>query len=442
MYRAIIGFFGLCVELFFRRRPPRGPPIPETGPVVIVANHPNGIIDPLIVTRTTRRRVRFLAKAPLFRRPLIGFFLRRVRALPVFRRADNLGMDGNRIMFAAVAESLAAGEVICLFPEGVSHDEPGLMPLKTGAARMVLNAEAATDWALGVRVVPLGITFRDKAVFRSEVATEQGEPFTATDLRQAYASDPKVAVRTLTARIDEGLRRVTLNLERWDDLPLLQLAAALRPSDDEVERDTAARVREYAAAARILEEHEPERVARLRRRIRRFHHDLQSLGLPADRLTPEYRASGVARFVLTQMLALIVGTPVALAGLAFYGLPFVLSSLLARRVNPTGPLAASVKLLGSILVYLLWHLGWTAASLTTIGWVGPLLVWIALPLCGLYAIRYFSERWRAFREVRRFVQWISGRHRALVADLTRERASILGALDDAYAAYTRLASDG
>ncbi len=438
MYRAIIGFFGLCAELFFRRRRVGDLAIPADGPVVIVANHPNGIIDPLIVTRTTRRKVRFLAKAPLFGRPIIGALLRRVRALPVYRQVDELGMDGNRGMFAAVGESLAAGEAICLFPEGVSHDEPELMPLKTGAARLVLGAEADRGWALGVRVVPLGITYRDKAVFRSEVATEIGAPLGADDLRDAYQHDPRAAVRTLTARIDEGLREVTLNLERWDDLPLLELAAAIRPADDGRERDPVARVRAYAQAARVLERHEPERVAALRRRIRRFDSDLRALGVPPERLTPEYRASGVARFVVVQMLALVIGVPVALAGLGFYALPFALSSLLARKVNPSGPLAATVKLLGAVLVYLVWHVAWTIASALILGWPGPLVVWLVMPPCGLYAIRYFSERSRALREARRFFQWISGRHRALILDLVHERDAIVSALDEAYAAYARL----
>ena len=139
MYRFIIWFLGGSLELFYRLRR-LGGVIPETGPIIIVANHPNGLVDPALVAHSCEREICFLAKEPLFRLPVIGALLRSMKALPVYRRMDGHNTGSNEKTFDAVDDALGNGRAICLFPEGISHDEPELQPLKTGAARMALGA--------------------------------------------------------------------------------------------------------------------------------------------------------------------------------------------------------------------------------------------------------------------------------------------------------------
>ena len=69
--------------------------------------------------------------------PVIGYLVRALDSLPVYRRKDE-GEDvsKNEEMFVAARKLLAKGGTIGICPEGVSHDEPGLKPIKTGAARV------------------------------------------------------------------------------------------------------------------------------------------------------------------------------------------------------------------------------------------------------------------------------------------------------------------
>jgi 1-acyl-sn-glycerol-3-phosphate acyltransferase len=129
------------------------------------------LIDPALVFCALPRRVSFLAKATLFRLPVIGWLMRVVEALPLYRRVD-AGEDvrRNQLTFAACHDFLQQGRCIALFPEGVSHGAPHLLPLKTGAARIALGALAvAPDEAEQLerlKIVPVGLYYTAHTPFQ------------------------------------------------------------------------------------------------------------------------------------------------------------------------------------------------------------------------------------------------------------------------------------
>src|ERR1041384_2099655 len=148
----------LAIRIFFRRVEIVGAErVPAQGPVVFVLNHPNGLIDPAVLLCLAPRRVSFLAKAPLFRMPLVGLWCRAFDAIPVHRKQDpGAEMTRNRETFDAARGVLVRGGAIALFPEGTSHSDPKLKPLKTGAARIALGAAAALPQDLPLTIVPAG----------------------------------------------------------------------------------------------------------------------------------------------------------------------------------------------------------------------------------------------------------------------------------------------
>src|SRR5437899_12638270 len=136
--------FGLVLRVFFRRIEVSGSAhVPARGPVMFVLNHPNGLVDPAFLLCLAPRRVSFLAKAPLFRMPIIGSIVRAVEAIPVHRRQDaGADLRKNAETFEAAQAVLVRGGTIAIFPEGTSHSDPKLRPLKTGTARIALGAAA------------------------------------------------------------------------------------------------------------------------------------------------------------------------------------------------------------------------------------------------------------------------------------------------------------
>lgn len=153
----------LAANTFYRfsshgRRPP------GDGPLLLMANHPNSLVDAVLVSAVAGRGVRFLAKAPLFDLKRIGWLLRAVGALPVYRRQDDATAVGqNAHTFKAVFEAFSKGAAIGIFPEGISHNEPALGRLKTGSARMALGF--ARREGRTIPLVPVGFVLRTRRGF-------------------------------------------------------------------------------------------------------------------------------------------------------------------------------------------------------------------------------------------------------------------------------------
>src|SRR5256885_8649162 len=158
-YRFVRAVISFALRMFYRVQVVRSTD-DLSGPLMLVGNHPNSIIDPALVFVITPRRVTFLAKEPLFRVPLFGLLLRGLGALPVYRKQDHPGQtEKNEGTLAAASKALLASKAITIFPEGKSHSEPQLSEIKTGAARIAWRA--SSDGAK-VRIVPVGLTYQQK----------------------------------------------------------------------------------------------------------------------------------------------------------------------------------------------------------------------------------------------------------------------------------------
>jgi 1-acyl-sn-glycerol-3-phosphate acyltransferase len=381
-----------------------GERVPGSGPVLLVANHPNSLIDPILVCAAARRPVRFLAKAPLFTDFKTGWMVRAVGAIPVYRRVDDPGLMGrNTDMFRAVYASLSRGAAVGIFPEGQSHSEPSMVTLKTGAARIVLGTQAAH----GVRVpiIPVGLVFRQKDIFRSEALVVVGSPVPWDD-RPGGGVEDAGAVRELTARIGAGLRHVTLNLERWEDGPLVETAVAIWEAEWGSGSDRAERVQRLDVTTRILadlrREPDPRWEALVRdtlahrRRLTRLRLSPPWLGARADLATSVRWA--VRRYVLVMPMALML----ALAGFLLFAVPYRLTGRLVDRLRLDVDERSSWKLLLGGAIYGTWLL--LLAVVAAIRW-GPwavAAVLIGAPAAGMAGL-VIRERWRgAWSDARRF----------------------------------------
>ncbi|HUE83122.1 MAG TPA: lysophospholipid acyltransferase family protein, partial [Pyrinomonadaceae bacterium] len=179
--RIIVALLKFMLRVYFRRVEVVGEEnVPRKSPVIFVLNHPNGLVDPAFLLCLAPRPVSFLAKAPLFRMPVLSYFVRALDSLPVYRRQDQ-GEDVTRNLetFAAVRRLLASGGTIAICPEGVSHNEPRLRPIKTGTARIALGAVSTGD-VLELSIIPTGLYYTSKTSFRSGALLHFGKPILVT----------------------------------------------------------------------------------------------------------------------------------------------------------------------------------------------------------------------------------------------------------------------
>lgn len=400
-----------------------GERVPMHGPVLLVANHPNSLLDPALVSVAAQRPVRFLAKAPLFGDRLVGWLVRGAGSIPVYRRQDDAAQVGrNEEMFAAVHAALADGAAVGIFPEGLSHSNPSLAPLRTGAARIALGAAAARG-GTAFPIVPVGLVFRDKDVFRSEALLVVGRPVGWTDLAVGGAADAN-GVRALTDRIDAALREVTLNLERWEDAPVVETAEAIWSAEFGAEPDDVHRLERTHEAARLLARlraDDDPRWEPLARDLRLHARALARLRLrPADLAAPEPSPGAAVRWTLRQ-LPVVASALLALLGAALYWLPYRATGWVADRAGPAEDIRSTWKLLAGGLLHVGWTLLLAALAALAGGWAAGLAALVVLPILALLAL-HVLERWgRAREDARRFFLLRRG---ARLADL-RERQRAL-----------------
>ena len=176
--------------------------LPARGPVVLIANHPAAWTDVVVLDIAFGRKLHFLAHEALYRPRVRGLLLRLYGALPVYFRHESGGAAArNRTTFARARELLARGEAIAVFPEGVSEPDGALLPLKTGAARLIL--EHGAPWP----AVPVAIRYEDRRAFRDRVTLAVGEPVPPGPFLARHAIDPDGAARAYTAAMAVALER-------------------------------------------------------------------------------------------------------------------------------------------------------------------------------------------------------------------------------------------
>lgn len=418
---------GSAVDLFYRRRVLDGR-IPETGPVLLVANHPNALLDPVIVMNSTRRRVRMLAKAPLFSMPGISILVKGLDCLPVYRAKDGADTAANANTFRAVEEALVGGSCVLIFPEGISHDEPGLQPLKTGAARMAIGA--VRRGARDLVIVPVGLTYADKLRYRSTAAVDIGAPIRVADfVGRGDDDDDRDAARRLTDVIHQALVRETTNLQSWEDLRLLEAVDAIwRQRDPERVR----RIKSLADGVTLLRDDDAAGLDAFRGRLSAWVDRVERLGLTPRDLGEEHLAARqrpvrAAAFVARQVLALVVGLPLATAGALFWAVPFWLVDLLWRVAGVDKDTGATVKVLASLVFFPLWWLA-VVIGLAVAGH-GALAIAAGTmsPALGLMTRHFFRRRAFALRQMLGVVRLASkGR---LGDEVRSERDALCSELD-------------
>src|SRR5688500_3119208 len=231
--RLIVSLLRIALRIYFQRIEVTGlEHVPRDTPVIFVLNHPNALVDPVFLLCLAPRRVSFLAKAPLFRMPVIGYLVKALDSLPVYRRQDE-GEDvsKNEETFVAARKLLANGGTIGICPEGVSHDEPGLRPIKTGAARIALAA-VSTGEVSDLSIVPAGLYYTSKTKFRSAVLLYFGKPIAVAPVElEADGNPPRTAVRELSNLIESALREVMLDAEHEEALQTISRAERIFSSE-------------------------------------------------------------------------------------------------------------------------------------------------------------------------------------------------------------------
>ena len=434
-YRILAWFLRVVTRVFFRQIEVVGlEHVPRTGPVLFAGNHPNSLIDPILIITTCGRKVHFAAKDALFKGRLLRAVLRGLGAVPIKRRHDHDGAaEGtaepgaapvdNEAAFAAMFDVLGAGGAIGIFPEGLSHDAAHLARLRTGAARLALGGAQRTGAA--IPIVPCGLTFIHPKRFRSRVLVQFGPPVVIEPARPSSADE----VRAVTVEIEGALRRLTVNAPDWETVRALDVVRRLyQPQEISIEErvELARRFNTYYGAVAA-----DPRVIDLMKRVRAYQDKLDELGITDRELARDLSKLEVSARVVRHLVLVAFWLPLTAPGAPLHLPPLAFARLASGKLTPRKDVVATTKLLIGMLMVLLAY----AITVSVCWWQwsfgAALVVAIVLPLSGWATLRVLDR----LRLVRRGVGVLFRRlrFRREVHALRDERARLV---DDVIAVVT------
>jgi 1-acyl-sn-glycerol-3-phosphate acyltransferase len=403
VYRILRWLLRNSVRIFFKRIEVEGiENVPGSGPVLLVPNHPNALVDALVVLMHLKRPISLTAKSTLADIFLLRQIIKSTNVILFHRKKDAAkGADPSRNV-AAIDECrqrLEQGEAILIFPEGQSHSDPSLRPLRSGAARIALDCLHSGGPAADLVIIPVGLHFPEKDSFRSDVWVRFGKPL---DPRKWLDAHPDGDPLDLTAEIENRIRELTLNFERRPDSVLLMWAAeiletgAQPPARLGLDKSPVSRrlklVQLLNEGYMQLKHDQVDAIAGLRTRVRAYRLKLRDLGIKPSEVYIRMPAWRVARFVVRELVILVVGMPIAAWGVLNHFIPAAIIRVVAVNFSTdkdkwasavVGPTIVLVPFFYMVQITAVWFFlpAWLPA------WWAALYA-VSLPVSGLFTILY------------------------------------------------------
>lgn len=439
IYRGVRVVVRIALAVFFKRIVVPGEAhIRPKGPLIVAANHPNTLMDPLIVASLMPQRIGFVANAGLFANRFLVAFFRFFHVIPIFRKKDVAPGEkpDNTRAFAQCHAYLDQAGTFLIFPEGSSYYEIKLREIKSGTARIALSYEQARGWTGGTHIQPVALDYSDAIQFRSTVAVSIGHAIKVAAYRALHEGDEAAAVAALTEAIRTALARHVPSTGGKDEEALLVKAHAfyttyMDPAAD-LHRDSGrslATRKQVADVMLALRERHPDLFTDLAARIHAFFDALQREGITSGFLTDPFlrrdRKVLLAAYVLETVLLL----PAYLFGLATNYLPYILPSQVYRASGLEIEYKAPVQLITGLLTFPVFYALdlWAFAHFTGAGTAAQLAFLAALPLAGYLSLHY----WNDLQRLVRLLRFSFGARPDRIAELVAQRDAIVQRMEEA-----------
>jgi hypothetical protein len=360
--------------------------------------------------------VTLTAKTTLAGNPILRWMMQTAGVITLQRRQDarkQSDMRANELAFRQIRSDLESGGAVCLFPEGKSYSEPAVQKFHTGAARIALSFLVKSERPESLRIVPVGLHFEKKNVFRSRAWVGFGTPVNAL---QWSLEHPGEDASDLTRLLEQRVRSLVMDFDARERSELFRGAAELLATHGEAPPELGLRappelseqlrlIHALQAGYEQLKQTLPDRLTSLEGRIRHHQAELEHHAVEPREVFLKMHSGRAAFFVLRELELVLLGAPIAFWGLLNHLPPLLAVRALAGSITQEEDQYATNVIFISVAVFPLFYilLIALAALFLSPGWL--LLYLISVPYAGAYAIGWFDRVRGAFRRSRGYLLW-------------------------------------
>jgi 1-acyl-sn-glycerol-3-phosphate acyltransferase len=359
--------------------------------VIFAPNHQNALMDALAVLFTNKGQNVFLARADIFKKKTVAAILYFLKILPVYRIRDGFSsLKGNDEIFTKTIDVLKNKNGLVILPEGDHAGFRRLRQLKKGICRVAFQSDEATGFNLNIKIIPVGLEFSNYSRFRQVLTVGYGKPLEVSQFFELYKVSPERALNELRSKLSEEMKGIMVHIESEEDYEAIDELRSLingRFSDD-IRFPKLSRDRILVNKMNLLRESDPalySRICTLSLNVKK----------KAKELNTDYRLLEKKKhplgWLIAGMIGIILTFPLFIYGNIFNLTFLEIPNLQIRKIKDP-QFHSSIRYgLSLVLAFVFLPLYLILSLFIFSSWWLGLLIFMTLPLSGLFAWNYYLQ---------------------------------------------------
>lgn len=398
IYKLLKLIIGLGIRLYYREiRVKNKERLNQIGGKIIIANHPNTMMDGWIISYITKEPIYFMAKGTFFNSPFKKWLLKGLGLIPI-NRASESATKGvkNTDSFEACYRLLEEGKTVVIFPEGTSYKEMQLRELKSGTARIALEVAKREKIKSPILVLPIGLVYTEAEAFRSSVLVSVGEAISPEPYLDLFKQNSSKAARGLTDVFTKKLSSLLVNAKSnsydglVDRIIALYGKSKMRFNGKNMEKDIDF-IKSINSRINDISEKNPRELEFIQLELNEIQLELDKLHISPAFLDRNYRSVMFIRQIIQSILALVLGLPFFIYGIVHNGIPYKFVDFIIPKLIKDIEYFAPVAVLMGLVLYPLNYFGFVflVDYFFDLTFWEKVLYFFSMPIFGLIAYRFF-----------------------------------------------------
>ena len=360
-------------------------------PVIFAPNHQNALMDALAVLFTNKGQNVFLARADIFKKKAVAAILYFLKILPVYRIRDGFSsLKGNDEIFSKTIDVLKNKNGLVILPEGDHVGFRRLRQLKKGICRVAFQSDEATGFNLNIKIIPVGIEFSNYSRYRQVLTVVYGKPIEVSEFFGLYKSSPERALNELRSRLSDKMKGIMVHIESEEDYEAIDELRSMingRFSDD-IRFPKLFRDRILVNKMNLLKTTDPAlytKICSLSLDIKKKAKDLKT-----DYRLLEKKKHPIG-WLIAGMISIILTFPLFIYGNIFNLTFLEIPNLQIRKIKDPQFHSSIRYAISLVLAFVFLPLYLILSLFIFSSWWLGLLIFLTLPLSGLFAWNYYLQ---------------------------------------------------